>query len=84
MLRHGDSFCGIGGISQCTQYGYVELTFRFKDAPNKGIFTIDCQVADTTSYDLLIGDDNKPGSHLKPSNMKHLLTDNKIFLKYEP
>lgn len=76
--------CGVGGESKCPHVGYIELSFRFKNAPYKGIFTIDCQIEDTDMYDLLIGDDNKSRSKLKKSNMKHLLTDNKIFLKYDP
>jgi len=76
--------CGIGGVSKCRHIGYIELTFRFKEAPHKGVFTIDCEVNDIDMYDLLIGDQNKPDSKLRSSNMKYLLTDSKIFLKYDP
>jgi hypothetical protein len=75
--------CGIGGVSKSCHIGYIELTFRFTNAPNKGVFTIDCSVTDTDMYDILMGDSNKPGSSLGNSNMRHLLTQNKIFLKYD-
>jgi hypothetical protein len=54
--------------------GYIELTFRFKDAPHKGMFTIDCEINQSDLYDLLIGDRNRPNSKLQTSNIKYLLT----------
>lgn len=75
--------CGIEGTSECEHVGYIELSFRFKHAPQKGVFTIDCGVNDTDMYDFLIGDQNKPNSTSRSSNMKYLLTDNKIYLKYD-
>jgi hypothetical protein len=75
--------CGVGGRCKTQHVGYIELTFRLTQFPQKGHFTIDCDVNDNDMYDLLIGDSNKPKSRLPPSNMQSLLTDHHIFLQYQ-
>jgi len=80
---------GIGGKC-CTEHkGFIEITFRFAHAHYKGVFKIDCDIHDSTSkekvpYDILIGDVNRMGSKLRSSNMKYLLNENRIYLKYDP